>query len=340
MNQQQQHQQQQQMQMQILNLSIEIPSQRDGGVRTSFYSCYHDNDDQDKEQEAPIFSFLRASKMPSGLERSDPLALPTQHTVSTIGSSIGGDDEDDYSDCWTTEDDISLFSINDEGLFGDGCVPDEIRDALLHDEEGTNKRNTTMSSYNDVIEVIETAIHVASSDDEEDDEEPYCHESQGQSSLYLDYDHTLDHHDSNHEPDQDRDSHHQEDSMTSLNDAFAKLNDCMHRTAQSRKLVRGLVESLESSSPGVGFPSATTTATITTSCSQQIANSQTMRWISSSGSICSSLGSRSSRGSRGKHSRGKRSFNKARRRRFKKDALSSSKTGVAVRTSNGSSSVL
>lgn len=304
------------------------------------------------EAESPTFACLRTSKSQSGIiiGRSGPaLTALTQHTVSTIGSTAGynddGDDYDEDSDCWTAEDDISIASFNDEGIFEDD-YDYPLLNALLNNEEG--EINHEPKSFYE--EVIDKAIRVASDDDslascflpEQQQQVNHHHHPRHESSSqgyspYVDYDGDLG--DANEAGElQNREAEHFHDSMSSLNEAFEKLNKCMHRTAQSRKLVRELTESLvpqqqaPPSTIATGEGSITTPLALTAGCFPLPTGGHSLKRVDSSSSVCSlgSLGSRSSKGS----ARGPRSFNKQPRRAFKKGTLSS-KTGVAIRTSDG-----
>jgi hypothetical protein len=116
------------------------------------------------------------------------------------------------------------------------------------------------------------------------------------------------------------------DSMTSLSEAFEKLDYCMLRTAQSRKLVRQLTEKLAMSSSAT-LPCTTAPATSTTAAALKSTAAACPILRSNSMSSLTGTGSVSSKSSRRK---GPKSFHKSRRQGHK--TTLANKTGVAMRT--------
>lgn len=232
----------------------------------------------------------------------DQLAWATQHTVSTFCSTF---DRDDASDCWT-EDGISLSSLNEEDVF----TSDPLLDLVGVANDHASHRRLGVYDYS----IIDEALRVASAPDDSVSVLQSFQDSQ--ESLYKDYEETYNDGQGCGES-RTGEASHFDDSMNALNDAFEKLNHCMLRTAQSRKLVRELTESM-SMTKGAEVISGLPT------CSAPC-----LKRTDSSSSVCS-LGSRSSLGSKGSV-KGRRSYNKP-RRAFKKGTFS--KTGVAPLKSN------
>lgn len=157
---------------------------------------------QSTKQESPFLACLRA--------KNEDLQSRTQHTVSTLGTSAFEDSTEDF-DC-DEEESIASLDIFD-------CNP---LDAFTLND--------------DVVEsdllAIDTALRI-SGEHIDDDDISELHDSHS-TVLYDDFDDIL--------PEEEPETVDFNDSMISLNDAFEKLNQCMMRTAQSRKLVRDFTE--------------------------------------------------------------------------------------------------
>lgn len=252
----------------------------------------------------------------------------TQHTLSTFCSTLGDDDDDDddISGCWN-DDDISLESFHDGYQFD--CptlrLEDNVDEALQQPITMTNNNTSIAQSMiigfnnSNVTGNIQGDSHEQIYGDDIDSS-LFANYSQ-ESSMFCGasrvpcqkHDMMID------GPHQDTSTKHGlNDSMTSLSEAFAKLDYCMLRTAQSRKLVRQLTEKL-ALSPSIPLPSTSTTTTTR----RMKTDDQLLRSNSSSSLNCNgSVASRS-------HRKGPKSFHKTRRNN---KASLSNKTGVAIRT--------
>jgi hypothetical protein len=238
----------------------------------------------------------------------------TEHTVSTLGSTA--DDADDWTEpgAWTMDDaDISLGSFRDFN-FEDGlssCGYD------LDGDDDLQEAQCTHDSY--FQHVIDKALRISSDNEAGSITNSYHGHGSHQSNL-LDFQ-----------------GHSSKSSMSefgesvsSLTDALDKLNACISRTAESRRIVRDMTKKLSTSSSSSlslsGQPvvyqrtkSYPTTKGMSPQVYQDLNNSS------------NSVGGRShgsgSKGSKG-NTKAKRTLQKT-RRAMKKSTLS--RTGVAFR---------
>lgn len=253
--------------------------------------------------DTPILACLRAEK------KTDELHSRTQHTVSTLASSHfedsieGLDFDDEISIDFDEEDSLALDDVFD-------CDP-------LHafDENGGK------------LDYVAMDMALRASGQVEDDEI-----SQLQDSHYEDFEEDM--------PENSYEPVAFNDSMNSLNEAFEKLNRCMMRTSQTRKMVREFTEKASSNTADEepkqvltegsydeqevvsSFPITDDYPPYTASLNSSLQGG--LNRGHDSFSSLSSAGSRSSR-------KGRRTYNKSRRRAHKKGTLS--RTGVVLRPS-------
>ncbi len=165
--------------------------------------------------------------------------MATQNTKITFGSTIVGNDDATVD---SNDDEISLASINDhDGLFDyyPSCLAHILQQDKTTGTVSTKDEQMTRGCYNSTIEedcrsqseVNTTGQQQASL--AHDDKESFSFDAYHHTDMLWQFDGIEGFN----------------DSMASLSDAFEKLDNCMIRTAQSRKLVRELtiLQSLPSS---------------------------------------------------------------------------------------------
>jgi hypothetical protein len=294
-------------------------------------------DQKYEEGETPLLACLRAKKQGREMVNTEDrmLEAPTQHSVSTLGSSLG----DEGSHYWNDDDDNDSFASfsADDGVFESFdpalLLDDAILDEALAGTNNTSQHHENMARFFD--DTINEAIRVASDGGnvpvvEYGDD----HEQPDDEALYLDYERKMTN-ETHVRPDASgyhvatNDDSTFNASISSLNDAFERLNECMDRTSQSRKLVeQELITSSTTCTP--------TTVQSTRDHLESSANSISRTGgLHSSDSYCSGTTSLSSTGSISSRSsaRGPRSYSKhGRQRAWKKGTLS--KSGVAPRIIN------
>jgi len=295
------------------------------------YFDYINNDDNDED------SFVLSPSCQCEKKRTNENKIvdstlaffaTTQHTLSTFCSTVG-DDDDDLSGCWD-DDDVSLGSFND-GFYRFDCQPHGLHEVASSAEQvpmmaqpmaitfnNSNIEGNIQGHSNEQIYQGNnlTSFHTSQESLFQGSSDGSFQLGQHTKLLGAHEDYSI--------------KQGLNDSMSSLSEAFEKLDYCMARTAESRKLVRQLTEKMAISSQTATFPCGLANTTTPTSCAATTVSTstKTMYPILRSNSL-GSLTCNSSVSSKNRR-KGPKSYHKS-RRQGNKNSLSN-KTGVAIRT--------